>query len=270
MSIHFLKKKKDSPEGKKTTEQKLYYPKDLWEFIKSIAPTLIFIGIIRCMVFEPFKIPSGSMIPTLLVGDHLVSVKFMYGISRYSFFFGSMFNYFNGRKFQIRKPKRGDVIVFALPSNPKITYIKRCVGLPGDTVQLQDGYLHINGSKLPLEKSQEKYTAHDGDEFVSGTVYTQTLPGGIKHDILKQHKFGESSSDNTSVYTVPEGHYFMMGDNRDGSSDSRFMDGLGFVPYEYFLGPAEIIFFSIDEGFALFQPWAWPLHIRYKRLLNVL
>ncbi|BDB95927.1 signal peptidase I [Candidatus Hydrogenosomobacter endosymbioticus] len=248
-------------------------PKDVWRVIVGITPLVLMVVIIRCVVFSPFKIPSGSMIPTLLVGDHIVVSKFSYGLSRYSFFFGSKIEYFKGRKVQMYKPKRGDVIVFAYPANTSIDFVKRCVGLPGDEIQVKDGYLYVNGKKADLRKVKEKYSEHDGQEYISGDVYEETIPGDEKspenkHLILMQNQFGSVEADNTPVYKVPVGHYFMMGDNRHGSSDSRFMDALGFVPEDMLIGPALFVFFSGDEGFGTLQPWTWPMHIRYWHLLD--
>ena len=246
-------------------------PREVWEFIKGFVPLVLLVLSIRCFLFSPFKIPSGSMIPTLLVGDHLFVSMFKYGVCRYSFFFGSKINYFSGRIGQFFKPSYGEVVVFAYPSNPSVDYIKRVVGLPNDTVQMKKGCLYINGEKLSLKKVEENYECDEGEGMhAKGDLYEELLPGGKTHLILKQKPFGKSASDNTPLYKVPQGHYMMVGDNRDGSADSRFLDHVGYVPEEYIIGPAWIIWLSLEPEFNLWKPWLWPLQIRYRRLLKII
>ena len=224
---------------------------------------LIAVGI-RTVAFEPFNIPSGSMIPTLLVGDYLFVSKYSYGWSRFSMPFSP--HLFDGRLFG-RLPDRGDVAVFR---NPRITsedYIKRIVGLPGDRVQVRGGQLYINGAPVPRQPVGE-YVGRDEGEFLA-LRYIETLPGGPAHGILKMDE--RRPGNNTIEYLVPEGHVFAMGDNRDNSLDSRFSlqsGGIGFVPVQNLIGRAEFIFFSIDAKAPWWQVWQWPFEIRWSRLLH--
>ena len=224
---------------------------------------LIALGV-RTFFYEPFNIPSGSMKPTLLVGDYLFVSKFAYGYSRYSLGFGLDVPLFDGRLFG-GEPERGDVVVFRKPTETSIDFIKRVVGLPGEEVQVIDGVLHINGEAVSLEPAppfdDETCTSHR--EMM---VETETLPNGVRHPVLGSdtlHPF-----DNTPVYTVPEGHYFMMGDNRDRSNDSRAMADVGFVPAENLIGRAEFLFLSVDGCGSLIAPWTWPSSIRWSRLFQ--
>jgi signal peptidase I len=231
------------------------------ESLKTILyAALIAVGI-RTVAFEPFNIPSGSMIPTLLVGDYLFVSKFSYGYSRHSLPFSP--NLFEGRIFG-RMPNRGDVAVFKLPRDNATDYIKRIVGLPGDRIQVRGGVLHINGAAVRRESLGPFVVEGDGPR-ITVRRYRETLPGGRVHEILEMQDDGPF--DNTSEFLVPPGHVFVMGDNRDNSLDSRAMGAVGFVPLENLLGRAEIIFFSVDETAVWWQPWTWPFAIRWDRLL---
>lgn len=247
--------------------------------VRSVGEFLTFVllvVLIRSLLFSPFRIPSGSMIPTLKVGDFIVTNKFSYGWSRYSLLFGGYFNYFKGRIMDYSFPDRGDVIVFANPSNTEQDWIKRVVAVQGDTVQMIDGRLHLNNVKLPLEKEKGNYTDHDGEHSIEGTVYSATIPKGdgkeCHYKILKQYPFGEARLDNTPILKVPEESVFLMGDNWDGSGDSRAMEQLGFVHKNYFVGPALFIFLSLDhQDIYWWKPWTWlmiPFKIRYGRIFN--
>jgi len=218
---------------------------------------------IRTIAFEPFNIPSGSMKPTLLIGDYLFVSKYSYGYSRYSLPFGLPL--IPGR-ILVTAPKRGDVAVFKYPPDRTTDYIKRIIGLPGDTIQMKQGRLYINGQLVPRENPHEYADQDAGGQVVKMTEYTETLPNGVKHPILE---LGDSGPlDDTPVYTVPPGHYFCMGDNRDNSADSRILSGVGYVPLENFVGRAEFIFFSTDGTAALWEFWKWPTAIRYGRLFE--
>ncbi len=216
---------------------------------------------IRTLMFEPFNIPSGSMIPTLLVGDYLFVSKFSYGYSKHSFPFSM--GPFEGRIFKT-DPERGDVIVFKLPTDNKTDYIKRLIGLPGDTIRMQDGRLFINGELIERTKVDE-YAYNDDMGMVHRPVrYTETLPGGKSHVILEE---GDNRRfDNTPEFKVPAGHYFMMGDNRDNSLDSRA--DVSFVPEANLVGRAEFLFFSTDGTASILQVWRWPFAIRWGRLFT--
>ncbi len=233
------------------------------EFFKTAILAVLLALSIRTFLYEPFNIPSGSMLPTLEIGDYLFVSKPAYGYSRYSFPFGLAA--FEGRMFG-NAPQRGDVIVFKLPTNPSIDYIKRLIGLPGDRIQVTGGRLYINGKMVEREPvaMRRLKDASGGQENLM--EYIETLPGGVMHRIYEE---GDNEAlDNTEEFIVPENHYFMMGDNRDNSQDSRVQALVGYVPLENLVGRAEILFFSIDETANLFKPWTWPGAIRYNRILD--
>jgi signal peptidase I len=200
------------------------------------------------------------MLPTLLVGDYLFVSKPAYGYSKFSIPFGVAD--FEGRV-MAEEPQRGDVVVFKLPRDTSTDYIKRVIGLPGDTIQMIRGRLYINGEMV--EREPIGYV--DNDELFYSTPimeYIETLPGGIIHSIYEESDNGDL--DNTKEYTVPENHYFMMGDNRDNSQDSRA--DVGYVPYENLVGRADILFFSVNDSAQLFNPLTWFQNIRYSRIFN--
>ena len=232
------------------------------ENIKTIVYAgLIAIGI-RTILYEPFNIPSGSMIPTLLVGDYLFVSKYSYGYSHFSLPFAP--DLFSGRIFG-GLPKRGDVAVFKYPRDTSVDYIKRIVGLPGDRIQVTHGQLYINGTEVPRQAAGDFVTDDSGIHMVLRR-YLETLPGGVEHYILKATDEGEMN--NTPEYVVPPDHVFAMGDNRDNSADSRFMNGVGFVPVENLVGRAEILFFSVDAEYPWWEVWEWPFEIRWNRLFR--
>ncbi len=234
----------------------------LLENVKTIVYAgLIAIGI-RTFLLEPFNIPSGSMIPTLLVGDYLFVSKWSYGYSRYSFPFSP--NLFSGRILG-NPPKRGDVVVFKLPRDTSVDYIKRVMGLPGDHIQVREGQLYINGAQVPRQQDGT-YTATDEGAPVQGRLYFETLPNGVKHEIRKLTD--EGFANNTPEYTVPPDSVFAMGDNRDNSQDSRYQDAVGFIPMENLVGRAEFIFLSVDAKYPWWEVWEWPLEIRWNRLFT--
>jgi signal peptidase I len=234
----------------------------LRENVKTIVYAGLIAVFIRTFLFEPFNIPSGSMIPTLLVGDYLFVEKYSYGYSRYSFPFSP--DLFPGRIFG-SVPRRGDVMVFRYPPDPSIDYIKRVIGLPGDTVQVQKGQLYVNGNEVP----RAPHGTFVDDESGIGMMlreYKETLPPSghgnpVVHEILKATDEGEAN--NTGVYKVPPGELFVMGDNRDNSADSRFW---GYVPMQNLVGKAELIFFSIDARYPWWEVWEWPFEIRWNRI----
>ena len=232
------------------------------ENIKTIVYAgLIAIGV-RTVAFEPFNIPSGSMIPTLLVGDYLFVAKYSYGYSTFSLPFAPPL--FSGRIFG-SLPKRGDVAVFKYPRDTSTDYIKRIVGLPGDRMQVRGGQLYINGELCPRQPEGD-FQADEGGIRMVRKLYLETLPNGLKHEIIKEREDGWVN--NTQEYLVPANHVFAMGDNRDNSADSRFMDGVGFVPVDNLVGRAEILFFSIDAQYPWWEFWQWPFEIRWSRLLK--
>jgi signal peptidase I len=240
---------------------------------KSIAKALIEPLAIIAITFasttaiaQPFYVPSGSMQPTLAIGDAFIAAKYPYGYSRYSVPFG--LGPASSTRLLQQTPARGDVIVFRLPRDPSQTYIKRLIGLPGDHVQMIDGRLWINGKELAL-----KPDGHGEVEAEDGTItdsprFIETLPGGVSHPI---YKWGwEGAGDNTQLFVVPQGHFFMMGDNRDNSLDSRWspdQQGVGFVPVENLVGRAEFVVGSYDFLNA-HAVWSWLGEFRLSRVFN--
>ena len=200
---------------------------------------------------------------TLLVGDYIFVSKFAYGYSRYSFPFGPPL--FSGRVWA-SQPKRGDVVVFKLPTDNETDYIKRVIGLPGDRIQMIGGVLHINGQAVKRERVQDFVETEADGGAMRVSRYRETLPDGVSYDTLDLVENG--IADNTQEYVVPPGHYFMMGDNRDNSTDSRFLSRVGYVPFENLVGRANIIFFSVREGAHAYEVWRWPRTIRWNRLFH--
>jgi len=228
--------------------------------IKTVFWAIVLALGIRTVAYEPFNIPSGSMKPTLLIGDYLFVSKFSYGYSTYSLPFGV--DLFDGRIFE-STPERGDVAVFKLPTNTSKDYIKRIIGLPGDKIQVVDGILHINGEAVKREKLGE-FVSRDQHGSVQRTVkYMETLPNGVEH-MIAEVSDNWRWNDNTPVYTVPPEHYFAMGDNRDHSQDSRWLVEVGFVPAKNLVGRAEFLFYSKDT----LEP-IWDLSaIRFSRIFS--
>jgi signal peptidase I len=228
------------------------------ETFRTVIYAVLIALVIRTFAYEPFNIPSGSMKPTLLIGDYLFVSKFSYGYSRYSLPFAPPL--FEGRIFE-SLPERGDVAVFRKPTGDHEDYIKRIIGLPGDTIQVIGGILHINN--VAVERRQIEYFIDStGDAY---TQYIETLPNGVEHPILE--KSDGYQYDNTEPFVVPEGHFFAMGDNRDNSRDSRTPE-VGFVPFQNLVGRAEFIFLSADETAEWVKPWTWFTAIRYERLFE--
>jgi signal peptidase I len=240
------------------------------ETIKTIVYAVLIALVVRTVAYEPFNIPSGSMVPTLLVGDYLFVSKFSYGYSRYSLPFGLPL--FSGRinlPFS-HGPERGDVAVFKLPSDPSTDYIKRIVGLPGDHIQMRHGQLYIN-DQLVARRPIEDFVYDEGGAVMVLHQYLESLPRKpgeppVEHRIIKVGDDGPL--DNTPVYDVPAGHYFAMGDNRDNSQDSRVLSAVGYVPADNLVGRAQFIFFSTDGSAHWWEVWKWPFAIRYRRLLH--
>lgn len=235
------------------------------ELFKTAFWAVLLAMTIRALVFEPFNIPSGSMKPSLLVGDYLFVSKYSYGYSRYSFPFGIV--PLDGRVWNDGKdPQQGDVVVFKLPTDNRTDYIKRVVGMPGDTVQVRDGRLFINGIMVKREQI-DTYDVSDRYGNVTHMYeYWETLPNGVRHKIYEEGDNGPL--DNTRIFTVPSGEYFVMGDNRDNSQDSRVSNMVGTVPLKNFLGRADLIFFSTNGSAHLWEFWKWPWTVRYDRLFD--
>ena len=228
------------------------------ETVRTLAYALLIAMAIRTLAFEPFSVPSESMMPTLLVGDYFFVSKYPYGYSKNSMPFSPPL--FSGRILG-REPARGDVIVFRRGQGDKTDFVKRLIGLPGDRIQMKEGALYINDVAVPRQVVPEPFLDSRGDKYV---VYRETLPNGVTYLTLDRQT---TAQDNTSVYTVEAGHYFMMGDNRDNSHDSRFSD-FGHPSAEGLEGRAEILFFSSDGSASWWEFWKWPWAVRYNRILN--
>jgi signal peptidase I len=233
------------------------------ETIKTIIYAVLIAVVVRTFAYEPFNIPSGSMIPTLLVGDYLFVSKLSYGYSRHSLPFSLPL--FSGRIFETA-PERGDVAVFKLPADNETDYIKRIIGLPGDRIQMRGGILHINDKPVKRRRAGEYILR---DELAGSRTlkrYIETLPNGLSHFIIENSD--NDQLDNTPVYVVPKGHYFAMGDNRDSSLDSRVINQVGYVPAQNLVGRAEFLFFSTNGAASIWEIWKWPSAIRFSRFFK--
>ena len=230
---------------------------------KALFWALIIAGVIRTFAIEPFKIPSGSMKPNLLVGDFLFVSKWDYGYARYSFPFGVP--PFKGKIFE-SNPERGDVIVFKLPGQENINYVKRLIGLPGETIKVIKGEVYIKSNN---SKEFEMLNQLD-DGFFFDDQYKKDIQQLIENEYKILNITDNGPLDYTPEYQIPEDKFFFMGDNRDNSSDSRVLSGVGFVPKVNIIGKVWFIWFSVDTDFSISKFWNLPLHIRYDRLFNII
>jgi signal peptidase I len=244
-----------STEGKRSESGLI---EGFWVIVQAVLIAVV----IRTLLFQPFNIPSGSMKATLLVGDYLFVSKYSYGYSHYSLPLSPAL--FTGRIFA-SMPKRGDVVVFRLPKDDSTDYIKRVIGLPGDHIQMINGVLNINGKAVKRERVNDFYDDEAGGERVKR--WRETLPEGVTYETLDLQENG--ALDNTEEYVVPADHYFMMGDNRDNSTDSRVLSAVGYVPFENLIGKAQIVWWSVANGEPAWHFWRWPWSVRWSRLFTI-
>ena len=234
---------------------------ELWELVRTLIYAIVIALGVRTVAFEPFNIPSKSMVPSLLVGDFLFVSKFAYGYSRHSLPLSPRL--FDGRMFG-KAPERGDVAVFKYPVDNSTAYIKRIIGLPGDRIQVIGGILNINGKPVKRERIED-YVEQAVPGFRNPVPqYVETLPNGRSYRIVES-RGDRATNDDTRVFIVPPGAYFAMGDNRDNSADSRYW---GFVPEENLVGRADFLFFSISGGYSILEVWQWPQNVRFNRLFK--
>lgn len=238
----------------------------LWErFLRFVVCLFLIAVVLRALFLQPFNIPDGGNIPTLLVGDYLLVSKYSYGYTHYSLPLSP--ELFPGRIPGSWLPQRGDVVVYRLPKDDSRDYIHRIVGLSGDKIQVVHGVLNINGVPVKRERITDGCVAQ---ENIGQPVmcFRETLPNGVTYIT---HDFTDNGFlDNTEVYTVPPGNYFMMADNRDNSADSRVQSRVGYVPFENLIGKAQIIFFSIGGGAAAWQIGEWSRELRWNRFLTLI
>ena len=261
------------------------------EIVKTIVYALLIALVLRVLLFQPYTIPSGSMEPNLYEGDYIIVSKYSYGYSKHSIPFSPPL--FDGRIFG-HSPRRGDIIVFKLPREPNVDYIKRLIGMPGDKIQVKSGVVFVNGK--PVDRQRDGAGTEDMGDGLTIPVdrFKETNPEGRSY--MTNSNPSNQAADNTGVYVVPPKCYFMMGDNRDNSLDSRFdpgmpfaavgpsncgwdpsvdpyvpdEQGVGFVPEENLEGRAQIILLSWRKGASLFKPWTWVLNARPSRFFHVL
>ena len=229
--------------------------------LKSILIAIFIALLIRSFIFEPFNIPSGSMKPNLLVGDFIFVSKYSYGFSKHSLPFSIPL--IPGKIFS-NTPERGDVVVFKTPENNRTDYIKRVIGLPGDKIEIKNGIIFINGSEILRKKLNDFIDTDNKTSNKRVRMYNEYF---FNKEINILDITDNGIADNTQLFNVPENHFFVMGDNRDNSQDSRFISTVGFIPYENLVGKAQFIFFSLENARFL-QIWKWPNSIRYERIFQ--
>ena len=233
------------------------------ENLKTLIYALIIAIFIRSLLIQPFYIPSSSMEPTLLVGDRLFVTKFTYGYSKHSFPFSPAI--FNGR-FIYNQPKRGDVVVFKTPSDDRTDYIKRLIGLPGDTIQFIEGNLYLNNNEIFKTLVKRNDQLYCGNQKITVNTFEEKMPNGAKFNTSYRSDY---TFKNSQKFTVPENHFFFLGDNRDCSKDSRFLSEVGYVHKNNLVGKAQILFFSSNSRIgSVFSFWKWPDILRIKRFFK--
>jgi len=237
----------------------------LYDNAKTLLGALVIAVLIRSLLFQPFYIPSSSMEPTLLVGDRIFVTKYTYGYSKHSFPFSP--NISNDRFFS-KLPERGDLVVFKTPADNRTDYIKRLIGLPGDKIQFINGDLYINEKQIKREPINQKIRIRCGNFFLETNNFVETLPNGVKHYVSYKKR---GSLQNTKKFEVPINHFFLLGDNRDCSKDSRYLDSVGYVKKLNLVGEAKLIFFSNDTNVSsLLKFWNIKKSFRFQRLLKKL
>ena len=237
----------------------------IYDNIKTLLGALLIAILIRSLLFQPFYIPSSSMEPTLLVGDRIFVSKYSYGYSKHSFPFSP--NISNNRFFS-KVPKRGDLVVFKTPADNRTDYIKRLIGMPGDIIQFVDGDLLLNGKKILKKKIQTKYNIRCGKFNLETDTFKEILPNGIEYITVYKRR---GTLKNTQKYVVPSQHYFLLGDNRDCSKDSRYLESVGYVKNLNLVGKAKLIFFSNDTNMSsLIKFWNLKDSFRLERLFKKL
>ena len=235
----------------------------IYDNVKTLIIALIIAVLIRSLLFQPFYIPSSSMEPTLLVGDRIFVSKYSYGYSRHSFPFSPNIS---NKRFFFNSPKRGDLVVFKTPADNRTDYIKRLIGMPGDTIQFIEGELFINSKKILRKQTKNKKIIRCGNFLLETNIYIETLPNGLKNKVAYKKK---GSLQNSKLYKVPSNHYFLLGDNRDCSKDSRYLDSVGYVNSLNLVGEARLIFFSNDTNISsLLKFWNINKSFRFERLLK--
>ncbi len=233
------------------------------ENLKTLIYAFIIAIIIRSLLLQPFYIPSSSMEPSLLVGDRLFVTKFTYGYSKHSFPFSPPL--FNGRVF-FSNPERGDVIVFKTPSDNRTDYIKRLIGLPGDSVQFIDGNIYINNNEIFKTIKNKNDKLFCGKKKINVETFEEKLSNGKTYNTSYRKEFSYQDSDK---FIVPDSHYFFLGDNRDCSKDSRYLSEVGYVHKDNLVGKAQFLFFSSDRNKAsIFEFWKWNKSIRIDRFFK--
>ena len=233
------------------------------ENIKTLLYALVIAIIIRSLLVQPFYIPSSSMEPTLLVGDRLFVTKYSYGYSKHSFPFSPPLL---SKRVMFNSPERGDVVVFKTPADNRTDYIKRLIGLPGDNIQFIDSNLYLNNSEVLKSRISLKSKIYCGNDTIDVYKFEEKLPNGKSFHTVYLENYTYQNSD---VFTVPDNHYFFLGDNRDCSKDSRYLASVGYVHKDNLVGKARFIFFSSDTRIgSIFEFWKWHKSIRFKRTFN--
>ena len=243
------------------SKKKIFY--SIYDNAKTLIGALIIAILIRSLLFQPFYIPSSSMEPTLLVGDRIFVSKYTYGYSKHSFPFSPNIS---NERFFAKSPNRGDLVVFKTPADNRTDYIKRLIGLPGDTIQFIEGELIINNKSISRRQVESEKIIRCGNFFLETNTFIETLPNGIEHLVAYKKR---GSLQNSKVFKVPSNHYFLLGDNRDCSKDSRYLDSVGYVNNLNLVGEAKIIFFSNDTNISsLFKFWNINKSFRFERLFK--